>query len=402
MTQWKAKRIEAPLSYQRVIQNDDRLNFCHKHLELSSLEIWTTSTKVHHETTLKHRSLTYQRNVKEDFDNIHSTKSVRTTRSKGGGTSPMTTSLAKVTTEAIPSEQLDEAPVGNNNTQSSGSQHWHRRRSLPPRTTWLDNRSKTVRTVHGPRIHKMKRGLSVPATSHYSSPIDTQPDAHQLLNVDKPPTRVGYQTLTPSDQATGRHLSTTSASVPTYEGRKTLTFRGQRLGTILWSRVRELIAERLVTIPDNVTRVLLQEVYSAAWTQWPAHFKNFENSYLWQHKVQRRPNIVDTRVKVPLRPVVPTGPGTERTREFEMVLQSHVRTMALTAMIENKINERDESNIEDQPKAGVLRFAVVPTGFETSKRDEEEENEFIRGTDWKQDVQDQGREGRSTVAAVPT
>jgi len=85
-----------------------------------------------------------------------------------------------------------------------------------------------------------------------------------------------------------------------------------------------------------------------------------------------------------------------------MVLQSHVRTMALTAMIENKINERDESNIEDQPKAGVLRFAVVPTGFETSKRDEEEENEFIRGTDWKQDVQDQGREGRSTVAAVPT
>lgn len=321
---------------------------------------------------------------------------------KKGGTSPMTTSLAKVTTEAIPSEQLDEAPVGNNNTQSSGSQHWHRRRSLPPRTTWLDNRSKTVRTVHGPRIHKMKRGLSVPATSHYSSPIDTQPDAHQLLNVDKPPTRVGYQTLTPSDQATGRHLSTTSASVPTYEGRKTLTFRGQRLGTILWSRVRELIAERLVTIPDNVTRVLLQEVYSAAWTQWPAHFKNFENSYLWQHKVQRRPNIVDTRVKVPLRPVVPTGPGTERTREFEMVLQSHVRTMALTAMIENKINERDESNIEDQPKAGVLRFAVVPTGFETSKRDEEEENEFIRGTDWKQDVQDQGREGRSTVAAVPT
>jgi len=53
--------------------------------------------------------------------------------------------------------------------------------------------------------------------------------------------------------------------------------------------------------------------------------------------------------------------------------------MAPTKMIEMNARVEIETKVED----GVSRFAVVPTGFETIKRDEKDEIRNIQGAKWR-------------------
>ena len=77
--------------------------------------------------------------------------------------------------------------------------------------------------------------------------------------------------------------------------------------------------------------------------------------------------------------MTPTGLQIDQGNDVKRVHQSHVLTMAPTGMIEMNARVEIETKVED----GVSRFAVVPTGFETIKRDEKDEIHNIQGAKWR-------------------
>lgn len=67
--------------HQPIIWNGYQSSFCHKQT-WTSLGNWTISTRANHRTSLEDQSLANWRNVEKNSDNIHWTKSVRTTQSR--------------------------------------------------------------------------------------------------------------------------------------------------------------------------------------------------------------------------------------------------------------------------------------------------------------------------------